>query len=181
MAAVLKPILNEYKSLLIESAFTKSLFTQRAQTLFIPIQGSHIQLNGSQERKSTFVSWALAPIADVLLIVPNAIDVVVHGVNTFATLLDALERWSAVQSTTTSLIDTGENSTKEKLTEALGHALLAANSFLNIFNVVFSVASWVTRPIVSLIAAVVDCISPPTTHHHDHNEGYNPLPTPGFR
>lgn len=131
---------------------------QRFFTMFEPIQET-------RSKQSDFSAYLLTPFIDGLILEPAfALDAAIELVNFAASLARACYLWTMNQQHSRSLVDYRSG---EEFDSAFNHGANCVNAICaQTLNTVFSTLSWFTRPIASLVHAVVGDDQP--THATQH-------------
>ncbi|WP_133135013.1 hypothetical protein [Legionella rowbothamii] len=158
MPQIIKPIF-ETK---LEEAFAST--KHRFFTMTTPIQSCVYRNRAGQitKKESDFVSFVATPFIDSFLEPVFALDSLIHLVNALASAAKGMYLWSLNQQKTSSILD--EESGAEFGMALSSLVLSIAADLAQALNLIISLASLITRPIMSAVQLAIDC----TTDHDSY-------------
>lgn len=161
MTRILKPIYEE------DGIF--ELSSLRFMTMFRPLQKTSY-------KKSDFVSYLANPLVDLALAPCHTLNAAIHLLNAAASLINTIFIWTINQQQTNDLFD---DDTKREFKTAFNYTFQALSALVSkTLNLIFSLASLVTRPVASLVSLCVNGSNDeyPTQyqqHPESKDEGYS--------
>lgn len=152
MAEIIKPLLTDELFKSTEHRFF---------TMFQPIQKT-------KEKESDYVAFVVTPVLDYFVLdAIFALDVSIRLINATASLLKAAYLWTLNQQNTDSLIDKATMKELDACADNIDHIL--SSVVAQILNLVFSTASLVTRPVMSILEEVCDDDEEVQQRGHQHS------------
>lgn len=149
MAKIFNPLLND-------NPFEST--AHRFNSMFKPIQKT-------ASKESDFVAYIATPLLDYFVLdAAFALDVSIRILNATASLLKAAYLWTLHQQDSYDLIDKATANELNDFSDNVDHII--SSVVAQIFNIIFSTLSLITRPIASVVEAIND-------YEDDYSYSYN--------